>query len=92
MPIYIYISKGKFATFIPNNIAEEELISYIEGKDKTYKSYPSKIGYFGVLLKIFHHINEKIQKKISFWNETYSWVVLFISSVEKLTLFLIGDT
>jgi hypothetical protein len=78
LPIYIYISKGKFASFIPYNITEEKLIAYIEGKDKIYKSYPSKIGYFGVLLKIFHHINEKIQTKISFWNEAYGCVVLFI--------------
>ena len=77
-PLYIYISKGKYSTFIPDNITEEELINFIESKNKIYKDYPPKIGYFGVFMKIFHLLTEKIQKIIPFWNEIFSWIVLLI--------------
>ena len=80
MPIYIYIRKGEeYSYFIPNNnTKEEELINYIESSDKEFKIYPPKVGFFGVLTKILHLLSESIQKKIPFWKEAYSWVVLLI--------------
>ena len=77
-PLYIYISKGKYSSFIPDNITEEELINYIESKNKIFKEYPPKIGYVGVFMKIFHLLTERIQQIIPFWNEIFSWIVLLI--------------
>ena len=77
-PLYIYISKGKYSTFIPDDITEEKLINYIESKDKIFKDYPPEIGYFGVFMKIFYVLTERIQKIIPFWNAIFSWIVLLI--------------
>jgi hypothetical protein len=78
VPIFIYIKNGLFASFKPRNYTEEELISFIESNDKEFKDYPPKIGYFGVFMKIFHLLTERIQKIIPFWNEIFSWIVLLI--------------
>ena len=78
IPQYIYISHGYYSSFIPNNITEEDLINYIESDDKEYKEYPLKIGYFGIFMKIFHLITKNVQKKLPFWNELCSWLVLLI--------------
>ena len=77
-PLYIYISKGKYSFFLPNNITEEELINYIESNNKIYKDYPPQIGYFGVFIKIIHLLTQRIQKIIPYWNELFSWIVLLI--------------
>ena len=77
-PLYIYISKGKYSTFIPDDITEEKLINYIESKDKIFKDYPPDIGYFGVFMKIFYALTERIQKILPFWNAIFSSIVLLI--------------
>ncbi len=77
LPAYVYISNGKFSSFFPNNITEEELIDYIENKEKDYKLFPDEIGYFGVFMKIFNRLTEKIKQKIPFWNQACSWFVIF---------------
>ena len=80
IPIFIYIKNGEeYSYFMPNNdTTEEVLINYIESTDKEYKIYPEKIGYFGVFTKFLHLISENIKKKIPFWNESFTWIILFV--------------
>lgn len=78
IPIYIYITEEKYASFMPNDSSEEELINFIESQDKIYKNYPKKIGFFGVFMKLFHYISENIQKKMYFWNEACTFLVILI--------------
>ena len=54
------------------------MINYIESLDKEFKVYPPKIGYFGVFIKFLHLLSESIQKKIPFWKEAYTWIILLI--------------
>ena len=76
VPIYIYISKGNYASFIPEKMTEDELINFIENKNKEYMKYPEKIGYFDVAKKVVHNITLNIQKKIIFWNDFFTWLGL----------------
>ena len=69
VPSYIYITKGYYAFFVPEEKTEEELINFIEKENKDFLKYPGKIGYFKVCLKVIHHITLKIQNKFPFWND-----------------------
>ena len=76
IPSFIYISKGNFAYFIPEEKTENELINFIENKNKEFLKYPGKIGYFGVCKKVVHNITLKIKDKIDFWNDYLTWIFL----------------
>ena len=78
LPLFVYFSNGRFSSFLPKDITEEELINYIESKEKDYKIIPGKIGYFGVFMKIFHRTTEKIKEKIPFWNEMFSLIAILV--------------
>jgi len=78
IPSFIYISKGYFAYFIPEEKTENELINFIENKNKEYHKYPEKIGYFGVCQKVVHNITLKIKNRIIFWNDYLTWIFLVV--------------
>ena len=76
IPSFIYIRKDSFAYFVPEEKTENELINFIENKNKEYLKYPGKIGYFGVCKKVVHNITLKIKDKIDFWNDYLTWIFL----------------
>ena len=79
IPVYIYISQGFYAKFIPENQTEDELINFIENKNKEFLVFPDKIGYFGVWKKVIHNLTLKIQIKFNFWNDYLTWIVILIT-------------
>ena len=77
IPIYIYIKQGFYSSFNPsNNYTEKDLINFIEDENKEFIEYPGKIGYIDVIKKIVHNITLKIQKKIIFWNDLFTLIVI----------------
>ena len=77
IPIYIYIKQGFYAPFNPsNNYTEKDLINFIEDENKEFIEYPGRIGYIDVIRKIVHNITLKIQKKIIFWNDLFTLIVI----------------
>ena len=80
LPNIIYITNRSYAICPYYNLTENNIISFIEDKNKTFKKFPKKMGYFDVFMKIFHIISSLLNEKFPFWNENYSWalVVLFI--------------
>ena len=77
IPIYIYIKQGFYASFNPsNNYTEKDLINFIEDENKEFIEYPGRIGYIDVCKKIVHNITLKIQKKIIFWNDLFTLIVI----------------
>ena len=87
LPNIIYVSNRSYAIYPNSNFTEKDIISFIEDKNKNYKKFPKKMGYFDVFMKIFHVISELIHEKFPFWNERYSWIlvvafILFFCIVE----------
>ena len=80
LPNIIYISNRSYAIYQNDILNEKDIISFIEDKNKIFKPFPKKMGYFDVFMKIFHIISSMLHEKFPFWNENYSWllVVLFI--------------
>ena len=77
IPIYIYIKQGFYAPFNPsNNYTEKDLINFIEDENKEFIEYPGRIGYIDVIRKIVNNITLKIQKKIIFWNDLFTLIVI----------------
>ena len=76
IPSYVYITKGLYASFSPKEKTENELINFIESKNKEFMRYPGKIGYFGVCKKVINNLTLKIKNKILFWNEYLTWIFL----------------
>ena len=77
IPIYIYIKQGFYASLNPsNNYTEKDLINFIEDENKEFIEYPGRIGYIDVIRKIVHNITLKIQKKIIFWNDLFTLIVI----------------
>jgi hypothetical protein len=91
LPNIIYISNRTYAIYPYDNLTEENIIEFIENKNKIFKKFPRKMGYFDVFMKIFHIISGLLHEKFPFWNEGYSWVlviafVLFFCFVEYLII------
>ena len=80
LPNIIYVSNRSYAIYSNDILNEKDIISFIEDKNKIFKPFPKKMGYFDVFMKIFHIISGLLHEKFPFWNENYSWllVVLFI--------------
>ena len=76
IPSYVYITKGLYASFSPKEKTENELINFIESKNKEFMRYPGKIGYLGVCKKVINNLTLKIKNKILFWNEYLTWIFL----------------
>ena len=91
LPNIIYITNRTYAICPYYNLTENDIISFIEDKNKTFKKFPKKMGYFDVFMKIFHIISSLLHEKFPFWNENYSWVlvvmfILFFCFVEYLII------
>lgn len=76
VPMFFYITNGVYAGYKAENYTKDGLIEFIEDKHKDYKSLPDKLGYIELGMKIFHILSKAIKRKISFWNEGFSLVVL----------------
>lgn len=77
IPVYIHIKQGFYASFNPSeNYTEDDLINFIEDENKEFSEYPGKIGYIDVIKKIVHNITLKIRKKIIFWNDLFTLIVI----------------
>jgi hypothetical protein len=76
LPLFIYIENDKYSTYAPNNVTEENLIKFIESKDKKFVKYPKKIGYIGVAMKILNLVADSIQKKFDFSSQGFSWAII----------------
>ena len=76
IPVYVYIKQGFYASFSQNNYTEDDLINFIEDDNKEFLMYPGKIGYIDVCRKIVHNITIQIQKKIVFWNDFFTLIVI----------------
>ena len=78
LPNIIYITNRTYAIYPYNNLTEDNIINFIEDKNKVFKPFPRKMGYFDVFMKLFHVISSLLQEKFSFWNEGYSWILVFL--------------
>ena len=78
IPNIIYISNRSYAIYRSYNWTEKDIISFIEDKNKTFKIFPKRMGYFDVFMKIFHAISHLLHDKYSFWNEGYSWAIIVL--------------
>ena len=76
IPVYVYIKQGFYASFSQNNYTEDDLINFIEDENKEFLIYPGKIGYIDVCRKIVHNITLQIQKKIVFWNDFCTLIII----------------
>ena len=77
IPVYIHIKQGFYASFNPSeDYTEDDLINFIEDENKEFIEYPGRIGYIDVIRKIVHNITLKIQKKIIFWNDLFTLIVI----------------
>jgi len=79
IPIYIYITKGFYTVFKPENYTEEELINFIENENKEFLEFPGQISYFGVCQKVIHNFTLLIQKNIFFWNHYFTWAIIIFA-------------
>ena len=91
LPNIIYVTNRTYAIYPYNNLTEDNIIYFIEDKNKVFKPFPRKMGYFDVFMKLFHVISSLLQEKFSFWNEGYSWIlvvlfILFFCLVEYLII------
>lgn len=91
LPNIIYISNRTYAIYPYINLTENNIIQFIEDKNKEFKKFPRKMGYLDVFMKIFHIISGLLHEKFSFWNEGYSWIlvvlfILFFCFVEYLII------
>lgn len=91
LPNIIYVTNRSYAIYPYYNITEKDIISFIEDKNKIFKKFPKKMGYFDVFMKIFHIISSLLHEKFPFWNENYSWIlvvifILFFCFVEYLII------
>ena len=91
LPNIIYVSNRSYAIYPNISWTEENIISFIEDKNKNFLKFPKKVGYFDVFLKIFQVISVLLHEKFPFWNENYSWIlvvifILFFCFVEYLII------
>ena len=91
IPNLIFVSNRSYAIYPYDNITEKDIINFIEDKNKEYKAFPKKMGYFDVFMKIFHIISGLIHERFPFWNESYSWLlvalfILFFCFIEYLII------
>ena len=91
LPNIIYISNRSYAVYQSYNWTEKDIISFIEDKNKTFKIFPKKMGYFDVFMKMFHAISHLLHDNFPFWNEGYSWAIivlflLFLCFIEYLII------
>ena len=91
LPNVIYVSNRSYAIYQSGNWTENDIISFIEDKNKMFKTFPKKMGYFDVFMRIFHVISHLLHEKYPFWNEGYSWgfialFILFFCFVEYLII------
>ena len=78
LPNIIYVSNRSYAIYHSYNWTEKDIISFIKDKNKTFKIFPKKMGYFDVFMKIFHAISHLLHDKFPFWNEGYSWTIVVL--------------
>ena len=78
IPNLIYISNRSYAIYPHDNITEDNIINFIEDENKDFKKFPKIMGYFDVFMKLFHIISGLIHEKFPFWNESYSWILVFL--------------
>ena len=78
LPNIIYITNRSYAINPNYNLTEKDIISFIEDKNKIYKKFPKKMGYFDVFMKIFHILSSLLHEKFPLWNENYSWILVVI--------------
>ena len=78
LPNIIYVSNRSYAIYPNISWTEENIISFIEDKNKNYLKFPKKMGYFDIFMKIFHIISSLLHERFPFWNESYSWFIVAI--------------
>ena len=80
LPNIIYVSRGKYSIYPLDNITVEEIVNFIDNKNKDMVKLPKKVGYLHLIVKTFELISYMIAQKVSFWDESYYWIliVLFI--------------
>ena len=78
IPNIIYVTNGLYSVYLNDNFTIGDIEDFIESDDKEFKSYPKIMGYFDLFMKIFHVVSDLIKENYPFWNESLSWLVVFL--------------
>ena len=76
LPNIIYVSRGKYSIYPLDNITVEEIVNFIDNKNKDMVKLPKKVGYLHLILKTFELMSYMLSQKFSFWDESYYWILI----------------